>query len=274
MLTLSHQPLIRRAICKQIAKGMEGARADDTSTLKYRIGNWVMKDPKEEALHPALPVSKSKAHRGLAHPVFASYLTPIEWADNANTYLDITEGRKRLSGSQLPRCVFPIGQVFPLHQPLEDPAWTTVLENALKGEVVLRCAKAIFMGPESALEADGYHKGREANASIIGMTTFTPRTIAWVVVLVYFALSSKEEWNKTDRDFDYEEYFWTIYSLFDDKEASQEIIDLWNKVVLGAVVLQTPAPSTTGPSHLERLKAARAVSKHGAVATTPAEPAT
>jgi hypothetical protein len=74
-----------------------------------------------------------------------------------------------------------------------------VLDNALKGEVPLRvwvlsvsemlltlhqAAKAIFMGPDAALEGDGYHKGRPGNASIIGLVTFTPRTIAWVVAQV------------------------------------------------------------------------------------------
>ena len=44
-----------------------------------------------------------------------------------------------------------------------------------------KAAKAIFMGPSADLEADGYHKGRPGNASIIGLDTFTPRIISGVV---------------------------------------------------------------------------------------------
>jgi hypothetical protein len=49
---------------------------------------------------------------------------------------------------------------------------------------------------------------------------------------IHFALSAKQEWHKKDGDFDYEEFFWTIYGLFDDEEWAEEIITLWNKWVL------------------------------------------
>jgi hypothetical protein len=46
---------------------------------------------------------------------------------------------------------------------------------------------------------------------------------------IHFALSAKQEWHKTDGDFDYKEFFWTIYGLFDDEEWAGGIITLWNK---------------------------------------------
>lgn len=54
--------------------------------------------------------------------------------------------------------------------------------------MVFQAAKAIYMGPDAALEGDGYHKGKPGNASIIGMTSFTPRTIAGVVTQVCIRL--------------------------------------------------------------------------------------
>jgi hypothetical protein len=45
----------------------------------------------------------------------------------------------------------------------------------------------------------------------------------------YFALSSKQEWNKNDGDFDYEELYWHVHSLFDKKEAADKIIAHWDK---------------------------------------------
>ncbi|KAJ6608889.1 hypothetical protein B0H10DRAFT_2226386 [Mycena sp. CBHHK59/15] len=271
MLKLSSEPVVRRTLCKQACPiftfalyisdsvqmnaGMERARSDDTSTLKHRILRWVLKNPKEEELSPAIPYSKIKATRGWQHPVLASLLCPLEWPDIQSTYDKIKLGELQLDAKQLPRFLFPIGQ--------QDDE--TALGNVMKGEVLLRSAKAILMGPDSALECDGFHKGREGNASIIRMTTVTLRAICWVGVQVYFALSSKQEWSKTDGDFDYEEFFWALLALFEDEEATQDIIDLWNKVVFGAVAKPvTDSEITVADSsltHLEHLKAARAASR-------------
>ncbi|KAJ7458564.1 hypothetical protein FB451DRAFT_1563919 [Mycena latifolia] len=272
LLKLTNQPEIRRGVIKQLTEGMESARSDDTGTLKRRVPLYVNKDH-TAPLIPPLASMKIKAHRGMAHPVFARLLTPMELEANESTYREITEGVKlRVTGAQLPAFVFPLGQVFPVGKPLTDPAWLEVFDNALKGEVLLRSAKAIFMGPESALEGDGYHKGRPGNASIIMMTTFTRRIIAWVVVQVYFALSSQQEWYKTDGShFNYEEFFWTIYGLFDNDAWGKEIIAMWNKVVLGTSSAPAPAAAAAaGPSALEQLKAARAAAAAAAAAPAPA----
>lgn len=122
------------------------------------------------------------------------------------------------------------------------------------------------MGPEAALEGDGYHKGRPGNASIIGLLTFCPRTIAGVATQVrrvhqssitltgwnfqvYFGLSSKQEWYKTEGShFDYEEFFWTIYDLFDDEEWGKGIITLWNKYVAASSLISLSTNRLTGSS--------------------------
>ncbi|KAJ6613240.1 hypothetical protein B0H10DRAFT_2049477 [Mycena sp. CBHHK59/15] len=253
MLKLSSEPIVHRALCKQMNAGIEHARSDDTSTLKHHILRWVWKNPKEEEPSPAIPYSKIKATRGWQHPVLTSLLCPLEWPDIQSTYDQIKLGKLQLDTKQLPRFLFPIGY-----------------------------AKAILMGPDSALECDGFHKGQEGNASIIRMTTVTPRAICWVGVQVYFALSSKQEWSKTDGDFDYKEFFWALLALFKDNEVRQDIIDLWNKVVFGAVAKPvTDSEITVADSsltHLEHLKAAHAASHLPAAspqqtATAPAQAA-
>ncbi|KAJ6474793.1 hypothetical protein C8R45DRAFT_1159929 [Mycena sanguinolenta] len=250
LLSQSTEPTIIRAM----TKGMESSRQQDTSTVKTGIVRWLHKDP-TTPLDPPLPNIKSKTHRGMAHPTFAQRLTPIEWAVNEETFQEIVEGKKVLESTQLPAFIFPLDQVFTVGTALDDPIWGDVFDNALKGEILLRAAKAIFMGPSADLEVDGYHKGRPGNASIIGLDTFTPRVISGVV---YFGLSSMHEWNKKDGvHFDYEDFFWTIHGLFDDDEEwGKGIIALWDRVVLGKC---QPAPAVvSGPSALEQLKAARA----------------
>jgi hypothetical protein len=46
---------------------------------------------------------------------------------------------------------------------------------------------------------------------------------------IHFALSTKQEWHKTDSDFNYEQFFWKIYGLFNHEDWAEGIITLWNK---------------------------------------------
>ncbi|KAJ7743221.1 hypothetical protein B0H16DRAFT_1463856 [Mycena metata] len=236
----------------------EGARTNDTAMLKNKILVLLHKDG-STPFDPPLASTKVKAHRGMAHPTFAKALTPMEWPASQTTWSEILEGTTTVTSDQLPVFLFPLDQVFPVGADRTDAVWLDVVDNALKGKVVLRSAKAMFMGPESALEGDGYHKGRPGNASIISLLSFTPRVIAWVTTQVYFALSSKQDWYRTDGDhFNYEDFFWNIYGLFEDKEWGQEIIALWDKVVLGTKKATVAATPATGRTHLQEIKAARA----------------
>ncbi|KAJ7649428.1 hypothetical protein DFH06DRAFT_553829 [Mycena polygramma] len=271
LLKLTNRPDERRAVERHINSGIESVRGEDSATLKPRVFCWLLLDP-NTPLDPPLTNLKLKSFRGFIHPVSARLLTPIYWVANETTYKEIADGLRCVTGKQFPRFIFPLAQVFPVGADEEDPVWLDVFDNALKGEVCLRSGKALFMGPESALEGDGYHKGRPGKASIIGMTTFTRRVICWVVTQVYFALSSKQEWNRKDGQFDYDEFFWTIDGLFDDEEWGQEIIALWNKVILGTVKPVAPTPTSSGRSDLEKLKALRAAKKLAAQAAPAAIP--
>ncbi|KAJ6603928.1 hypothetical protein B0H10DRAFT_2229530 [Mycena sp. CBHHK59/15] len=72
--------------------------------------------------------------------------------------------------------------------------------------------------------------------------------------------------------FDYEKFFWTIDDLFDNQEWGQEIVGLWNKVILCTVAGSKPTAdaSMSGPSHLEQLKAALTTKKCSAAAAPAA----
>ncbi|KAJ7815854.1 hypothetical protein B0H14DRAFT_3744970 [Mycena olivaceomarginata] len=197
--------------------------------VKQMSLDWLLEDPVDK-LEPPLPNKKEKIHRGLAHPAFARALTPMVWEANESTWTEIVEGEKQITADQLPIFIFPCAQA----------------------------AKAIYMGPDAALEGDGYHKGKPGNASIIGMTSFTPRTIAGVVTQVRFALSSKQDWSKRDGEFDYEAFFWMVHDLlFEDTDLADDII--------GLGITRTTA---SGPSALAQIKAARTAHKQAATAAT------
>ncbi|KAJ6464942.1 hypothetical protein C8R45DRAFT_1107176 [Mycena sanguinolenta] len=225
LLKLTNRPVECRAFESQLHASIEAVRSDDTATLKSRVHLYLLKDP-SLPLEPPLANLKEKTYRGRAHPVFARLLMPIDWpADDATTQ-EILEGQQQVTGTELPRLIFPLDQEFPVDEPMNQPVWLPVLNNALTSEVCLRSAKALMMGPDSALERDGYHKGRAGKASIIGLQSFTRRVICWIVTQVHFVLTSKQDWHKIDGDFNYKDFYWTIYGLFDDEEFAQKIIDL------------------------------------------------
>ncbi|KAJ7695251.1 hypothetical protein B0H14DRAFT_3530281 [Mycena olivaceomarginata] len=270
LLELSKDPSTRRGIIKQMTLGMDSVRSADTSTCKRGVPDWLLEDPASK-LEPALPNKKDKIYRGMAHPEFAAALTPMGWEACESTWKEIVEGEKQIAPDQLPRFIFPCAQVFPIDKEPTDPAWGAVLANTCKGEVVLRAAKAIYMGPEAALETDGYHKGKPGNASIIGLTTFTPRTVAGVVTQVRFALSSKQDWNKMDGDFNYEEFFLDDPRPFRRRRTGQRHHRAVEQLSL---VLQNHGPplaqTASGPSALAQIKAARAAQKRADAAAAAA----
>ncbi|KAJ6602970.1 hypothetical protein B0H10DRAFT_2440661 [Mycena sp. CBHHK59/15] len=217
MLSLSDDPHLRKSICRKIASGMEGARSDDTATMKQHILGWVIEDPKTP-LNPAIAPGTSKATRGSAHPTFARLLCPLEYDNTPSTYIDIDSGAKDINARQLPRFLFPFNQV-------NDES---ALDTVLTGPIMLRASKAVFMGPSSALQGDGYHRRKPPNPVNIGMKKFMPRIIAYTPLQVRFNLSSMQEWDKVGH-FDYEEFFWMIVELFDDPEHAAKILTLYNR---------------------------------------------
>ncbi|KAJ6464807.1 hypothetical protein DFH09DRAFT_1346731 [Mycena vulgaris] len=119
----------------------------------------------------------------------------------------------------------------------------------------------MLMGPASALQGNGWHQGKPGNAVIIGLKTFTGRIIAYIACQVRFNLSSQSQWNKLDGHFDYQEFFWHLVSLFDNKAFATRTIALYNRVVLGnaAGISAAATPSaSSGMNHLQRLQASRA----------------
>lgn len=65
-------------------------------------------------------------------------------------------------------------------------------DGVLRGHLMLRVAKHIFQGPSAALEGPGYPRGKRGNAKLMGMTSMTPRAIAYVAVQTRFALASSD----------------------------------------------------------------------------------
>ncbi|KAF7362974.1 hypothetical protein MVEN_00649000 [Mycena venus] len=239
LLLANHKNLeLIQSISRQITFGMEGARSDDSGTLKPRVVGWSDEDlgPNSKIiLMPAI----SKATR-LSDPKVFALILPLEFKNNPD-YPDplalYNAGKLTITSLQYPCFLYPFDQ-------LNDES---ALDTALSGPVMLQCAKAIMMGR---------HR-------IDNRPQDTPRVIAYIACQVRFNLSNQQFWNKMGGDFDYEEFFWLIVELFEkDAEFAVKTIALYNCVVLGhsagLATARTPTASSAPViNNMDRLQAAR-----------------
>ncbi|KAK7024546.1 hypothetical protein VNI00_016221 [Paramarasmius palmivorus] len=75
-------------------------------------------------------------------------------------------------------------------------------------------------------------------ASLLGMTTVTPRAIAYTVVMLHFALTNATYWNLINDGFNYAIFYDFIVDTFEDRELTgedeaKELLQWWNKQVFG-----------------------------------------
>ncbi|KAG1794030.1 hypothetical protein EV424DRAFT_1335610 [Suillus variegatus] len=124
--------------------------------------------------------------------------------------------------------------------------------------VVFQAYKAVFTSPSSAKDVDGDGDGvdiiqnnRRARksfnglkvkkhvAQIIKMEKVTPRSIAYIICQVKFALSSVTSWRSVDGDFDYVQFWRTIVDFFErapGREAQRRVdrlLEWWTRKVFG-----------------------------------------
>ncbi|KAG1893755.1 uncharacterized protein F5891DRAFT_1195992 [Suillus fuscotomentosus] len=209
---------------KKIKRGADVARGDDTSTLKDLVATWVNQDFRPSPLLR----SNDKQLRGFTHDVCGDLLCPAEWDWNDNRVKAGIRDRTSdfiVSENSWPRFVY--------ENYLFD---NSDLEKGLfKSKILVQAFKATFTSPSSAREADGDGDGadilennrrarRALNqvkvkmcvASIINMKKVTPRSIAYIVCQVRFALSSVSSWRTVDGDFDYEGFWNNIVDFFEE----------------------------------------------------------
>ncbi|KIK35003.1 hypothetical protein CY34DRAFT_96918 [Suillus luteus UH-Slu-Lm8-n1] len=232
---------------KKLKRGADAARGDDTSTLKGLVATWVNQD-----FRPSLLVrSDEKQLRGFAHNVCGKLLCPAEW-DWSNDCVKAGI-RNRTSDYIVSENSWPLFLYKNYSFNAND------LERGLfKSKILVQAFKAIFTSPSSAREADGDGDGadilennRRARqalnpvkvkmcvASIINMRKVTPRSIAYIVCQVHFALSNVSSWRTVDGDFDYESFWTNVVDFFEDVPgpAAQRRVDglleWWTRKVFG-----------------------------------------
>ncbi|KAG2744290.1 hypothetical protein P692DRAFT_20744294, partial [Suillus brevipes Sb2] len=233
---------------QMLKAGADGARGDDTSKLKNLVSEWVNREFK-----PDPPVDPDDKHtRGFTNDACGRLLCPAEldWSNPV-----VRAGiRDRSDGHIVTDLSFP---TFLYEGYKANP--DDLEEGLFKGKILVQGFKAVFTSPSSAKDIEGDGDGadiiqnnRRAKktfsgeikvkkhvAQIINMEKVGPRSIAYIVCQVRFALSSVTSWRSVDGDFDYVQFWRTIVDFFErapGREAHRRVerlLEWWTRKIFG-----------------------------------------
>ncbi|KAG1759968.1 hypothetical protein EDD22DRAFT_781810 [Suillus occidentalis] len=211
---------------KQLKRGADAARGDDTSTLKDLVATWINQD-----FHPpTLLKSDDKHTRGFVHDICGKLLCPSEW-DWSNNCVK-TGIRDRTSDYIVSENSWPLFLYENYAVNLDN------LEQGLfKSKILVQAFKAVFTSPSSAREADGDGDG----ADILENNRRARRQLNQVKVktCVRFALSNISSWRTVDGDFDYEVFWSNVVDFFEDapgpvtRQRVSQLLEWWTRKIFG-----------------------------------------
>ncbi|GBE86158.1 hypothetical protein SCP_0900350 [Sparassis crispa] len=241
------------------------ARGDHLGSLRERIINYL---PDFGAEYPAMKPQDSKWKCGFQSTTTVRLLCPqsmlAEFLNEPDNFCcQVRDGEIDTASDEFPSFLYDQA----LYNPDELDA------GLLRGPLLLSCFKSLFTGPGSVLLNHGDREGRSSRpghpplAKKYDMTQVSPRSIAYVAVLVRFLLNSQQSWSNIDLNFDLEQFFFEILRLFQDEEWGQATLEWWNKAVFGTTA-KTAKKKTRPQSAITKLKAqcaARAAVQSGAV---------
>ncbi|KAJ7210725.1 hypothetical protein GGX14DRAFT_565339 [Mycena pura] len=229
-------------IATLISSGMDAARATDSNTARKHIMAIIRQSEVPKVL------------RGFHNEHTAALLLPPALQHHAkepDLHQKVVDKTINIHGQQLPAFLFPPGQY--------------TLAGLLMSDILIWMAKAMYTGPASIFEGNGWVATKPGNAAISRLKGFTPRIVAYIACQVRFALSSQHAYNKIDGTFDYEVFFWFIVKAFAREETGERVLPRFNLAVLGraeglnnqpAANESTDDNAPAGPDALDMLWAA------------------
>ncbi|KAF7976661.1 hypothetical protein HWV62_5999 [Athelia sp. TMB] len=252
MKLIEHVPLIKHLLdegesdaiqnlYRNLKKGSDNARSDDTSKLKTAVVYWV-----DSALGTSTPPLRinSKHERGLDNDVTGRLLCPSEYSwEDPIMRNNIREGHADY---------LVTAHSWPIFLYAGYKCDTNDLEKGLlQSPLLVKAFKYIFTSPSSAAEdlpdiqsdQRPTKRARRAQttttrtdvARLIGLNTVTPRAIAYVAVQLRFALSNATAWRLIDIDFSHVEFYAAIVDFFETtpgpraQASADKLLEWWNK---------------------------------------------
>ncbi|KAG6835803.1 hypothetical protein H0H93_014549 [Arthromyces matolae] len=253
MVMLRKDKVTRNLVFAKINSGCNDVRSEDTNSLKVAGLSYLLKY-KSDSIHPNIDKT-NKSLRGWTHPQCAAALCPMELPATQETFANIEAGNIAVTADQFPRFLYPDGHVYDQ---------SDVYSGLFRGHFCFRVAKHIFQGPSSAHEVPGWTRGKNGNAALAGVTSMSPRSIAYVAVQARFCISSGSQWGSWDKNFDYAKFYWNIVDIFEGGEG-KDIISAFNYEVFGVSnplsPTATPMSGPAQPSQFELLREQRAAKR-------------
>ncbi|KAG1799609.1 hypothetical protein EV424DRAFT_1545938 [Suillus variegatus] len=202
---------------KQLKRGADAARGDDTSTLKDLVATWI-----NEHFHPpSLLKSDDKHARGFVHDVCGKLLCPSEWNWDDNR---VKAGiRDRTSDYIVSENSWPLFLYENYAVKLDN------LEQGLfKSKILVQAFKAarpVTTKPSQGQNLRGLHnQHEESHSSLPG---------------VRFALSNISSWHTVDADFDYEVFWSNVVDFFENvpgpvtQQRVNHLLEWWTRKIFG-----------------------------------------
>ncbi|KIM77418.1 hypothetical protein PILCRDRAFT_12056 [Piloderma croceum F 1598] len=267
------------ALYKNLRAGSDMARGDDANNLKAAVVTWV-----NDLYGPSDPVLKanSKDERGLANNHTGRLLCPGEYCwDDESVRTHIRDGHKDYVVDAHSWPIFCYANFVCDNSDIEKGLW--------KSALLVKAFKSIFTSPSSATnkmqhdieDAPAAKRPKKSSTatrsdvtSLIGLTTVTPRAIAYTAVQLHFALSNANTWRVVDVDFDHMEFYRAIIDYFDvtpgpvARAHIDGLLAWWNRKVFGRVTGTARASSRRAGASVSRLQAQRKTREDAALVSS------
>ncbi|OBZ67384.1 hypothetical protein A0H81_12712 [Grifola frondosa] len=108
-------------------------------------------------------------------------------------------------------------------------------EELCRGDLLVQCYQHVFTGRCTELATLGMPHGARCKGitAMNMMDRVTPQSIAYVAILVHFALSTQSEWSVIDNQFSLKALYYTTLNSFQNADWTAETLRWWNYTVFG-----------------------------------------
>ncbi|KAF9231807.1 hypothetical protein BU15DRAFT_68018 [Melanogaster broomeanus] len=210
-----------------------GARTDDTGSLKLIGLDYVLKDPLKDKIEPPIPRSRhsTKADRGWNNQTIARLFCPArsvaEFDEDPQAYMDLVRSGsgKKPSARKFPSLLYDMDLFNP-----DDKR-----SGFLRGHTLVQTWRHIFTGPASA-----FNKTRRATkppkGRIHGLQEPNIRNIMYAAVQIYFTLSNEESWTTMIGTVDLTDMYYTVVDMIErkaDERWVKDLMEFWKDEALG-----------------------------------------
>ncbi|KAG6894431.1 hypothetical protein C0992_006103, partial [Termitomyces sp. T32_za158] len=109
---------------------------------------------------------------------------------------------------------------------LDFDEYEQLTKGLCRGPLLISTCQHMLYG--SGIERSESHATKHPIADKFSIMTITPEIIAYMAIQAHFALSSILQWNLQEGVFNFQDFYYNILSLFDDRQWAKETLAFWN----------------------------------------------